>query len=146
MRKIIFILLSAVLSLTACKTIHEYPGEPGVDPSLIDVKLSLDIDMELNGGIYRDMESFGEIYAGERARCTIQASGEARWYVVGEDAAGKTMTVTLPEDGGFYVYDSTLQLVAASHTYGDTQAVLPEGGWVVFTGDVGAQFQIAMDR
>ena len=50
MRKIIFILLSAVLSLTACKTIHEYPGEPGVDPSLIDVKLSLDIDMELNDG------------------------------------------------------------------------------------------------
>ena len=101
--------------------------------------------MELNGGIYRDMESFGEIYAGERARCTIQASGEARWYVVGEDAAGKTMTVTLPEDGGFYVYDSALQLVAASHTYGDTQAVLPEDGVVVFAGDVGAQFSITME-
>ena len=61
MRKIIFILLSAVLSLTACKTIHEYPGEPGVDPSLIDVKLSLDIDMELNDGdpiiqTYMDMQ------------------------------------------------------------------------------------------
>ena len=44
------------------------------------------------------------------------------------------------------VYDAAFQLVAASHAYGDTQAVLPEGGWVVFTGDVGAQFQIAMDR
>ena len=65
MRKIIFILLSAVLSLTACKTIHEYPGEPGVDPSLIDVKLSLDIDMELNDGdpiIQTYMDMLGSAY------------------------------------------------------------------------------------
>ena len=65
MRKIIFILLSAVLSLTACKTIHEYPEEPGVDPSLIDVKLSLDIDMELNDGdpiIQTYMDMLGSAY------------------------------------------------------------------------------------
>ena len=98
-----------------------------------------------NGSTYRDMSTLEEIYAGSQSVCTILPDGYSRWYAVG-DAAGQTMAVTLPADSGFCVYDAAFQLVAASHAYGDTQAVLPEGGWVVFTGDVGAQFQIAMDR
>lgn len=49
-----------LLLLSACKTIHEYPEGPGVDPSLIDVNLSVAINMDLNDEdpiiqTYRDM-------------------------------------------------------------------------------------------
>ena len=57
-------------------------------------------------------------------------------------AAGKTMTVQLPEDAGFWVYDANGQ-VTASSVLGDTGAVtLPEGGLVVFAGDPGARFHL----
>lgn len=64
MRKIFFIFMCAALSLTGCCSIHEYPEEPGVDPSLINVHLSLDIDMNLNDEdpivqTYRDMLGSG---------------------------------------------------------------------------------------
>ena len=99
--------------------------------------------MTLNGSIYQDTGSFVPIYSGARSICTIQSSGYARWYDVGE-AAGKTMTVTVPEGGGFCVYDGSLQTVAASWAYGTTTVELPEEGMIVFAGEIGTVFRIAM--
>ncbi len=42
------------------------------------------------------------------------------------------MTVQVPEHGGFAVYDAAGLPVAASWAWGDTSAVLPEGGWWSF--------------
>ena len=58
--------------------------------------------------------------------------------------AGKTLTVQVPEHGGFAVYDANGANVAASWAWGDTSAVLPEGGWVVFAGDPGVRFHLAL--
>ena len=80
----------------------------------------------------------------ERAYCTILDDGYARWFNVG-DLAGKTLTVTLPETGGgFTVYDASGVVTASSVAYGDTSAVLPQGGWVVFAGDAGARFYLSL--
>ena len=73
----------------------------------------------------------------------IQSAGYTCWYQVG-DAAGKTMTVQVPEHGGFAVYDAAGLPVAASWAWGDTSAVLPEGGWVVFSGTPGARFVLSL--
>ena len=54
------------------------------------------------------------------------------------------MTVTLPESGGFYVYDANLQLTASSWCWGDAAAVLPEGGYIVFAGDAGQVFRVLL--
>ena len=43
------------------------------------------------------------------------------------------MTVQVPEHGGFAVYNAAGLPVAASWAWGDTSAVLPEGGWVSFS-------------
>lgn len=64
MKKTLLILSAAIMTLTGCRTIHEYPDDLGVDPSLIDVRLSLDIDMKLNDEdpiiqTYRDMLGSG---------------------------------------------------------------------------------------
>ena len=70
------------------------------------------------------------LFSGASSWSTIQADGYARWYQVGSAAAGKTMTVQVPEHGGFAVYDAAGLPVAASWAWGDTSAVLPEGGWL----------------
>ena len=74
---------------------------------------------------------------------TIQPDGYARWYTVGEKDAGKTMTVALPENAGFYAYDADGSVIASSLLWGDTSVKLPKGGLVVFTGDAGARFHLS---
>ncbi len=62
MKKILFMLAGILLFMSSCKFVHEYTEGPGVDPSLIDVNLSLSIDMDLNDEdpiiqTYKDMLS-----------------------------------------------------------------------------------------
>ena len=83
------------------------------------------------------------LYGGSYSWSTIQSDGYARWYQVGS-AAGKTMSVQLPEEGGFAVYDANGAVVAASWAWGDTSTVLPEGGWVVFSGAPDARFVLTL--
>ena len=52
------------------------------------------------------------------------------------------MTVQVPQDAGFWVYDRDGQVVASS-VLGHTGAVtLPEEGMVVFAGAPGARFHL----
>ena len=96
------------------------------------------------GSLYMDAAAAPAIYAGPGgARAIIQSAGYTCWYQVG-DAAGKTMTVQVPEGAGFWVYDGSGQVVASSVLWGDTSVTLPEGGWMVFAGDAGSQFTIAL--
>lgn len=80
------------------------------------------------------------------AYSTIQSDGYARWYTVGEKDAGKTMTVTLPENAGFYVYDAKGSVVASSFLWDDGSVKLPEGGLVAFMGDAGARFHLSFAK
>ena len=73
---------------------------------------------------------------------TVQENGYARWYRVGGNA-GKSMTVRVPEDAGFWVYDTDGQVTASSVLWGDTRAELPQDGFVVFAGDPGARFHLS---
>ena len=59
-------------------------------------------------------------------------------------AAGKVMTVEVPEGGAFAVYDASFQLVASSWAYGDTTALLPEGGYIVFAAGAPCRFDITL--
>lgn len=82
------------------------------------------------------------LYAGPGAYTTVASDGFARWYAIGPGAAGKTMTVTLPSEAGFYVYHPDGSVAYSSVAYGDTMAVLPEGGFLVFAGAPGARFHL----
>ena len=73
----------------------------------------------------------------------MQEDGYARWYTVSDSAAGKTMTVQLPKDAGFWVYDAAGQVTASSVLWNDTSVVLPEDGVLVFAGDPGARFHLS---
>ena len=98
--------------------------------------------LTVRDSVYMEASGAPQLFTGSGwAYSTIQPDGYARWYQVGS-AAGKTMTVQVPEDAGFWVYDASGK-VAASSVLGDTGAVtLPEGGMVVFAGEAGARFHL----
>ena len=100
--------------------------------------------LSLMGALYVDGASIETLYAGPGAWSTIQADGYARWYQLGADAAGKTLSVEVSGNGGFAVYDASGLNTAASWAWGDTSAVLPQGGWVVFAGEPGARFHLSL--
>ena len=96
------------------------------------------------GSAYMDASAVPELFTGSgTAYTTVQEDGYARWYTVSDNAAGKTMTVQLPEDAGFWVYDAAGQVTASSVLWYDTSVVLPEDGVLVFAGDPGARFHLS---
>ncbi|MEG1988633.1 MAG: serine hydrolase domain-containing protein, partial [Oscillibacter sp.] len=92
--------------------------------------------------VYMELAAVPMLFTAGAAYTTVQSDGYARWYGVDAKAAGRTMTVQLPKNSGFYVYDGSGKLTASSLLWGDTGAVLPADGLVVFAGDPGAQFQL----
>ena len=96
------------------------------------------------GSAYMDASAVPELFTGSgTSYTTVQEDGYARWYTVSDNAAGKTMTVQLPEDAGFWVYDAAGQVTASSVLWNDTSVVLPEDGVLVFAGDPGARFHLS---
>lgn len=125
----------------------QIPGTAGRDG--VDVTFRRDGDGVLwmeqsNGSVAMDLEAVPELSIGKdgRAACTVGPDGYARWYKIGAGAAGKTMTVQLPEDAGFWVYDSEGGIAASSVLRGDRSVELPEDGLAVFAGDPGAVFRM----
>ena len=99
--------------------------------------------IQANGSIYMEEAAAPDLFTGGGwSYTTVQADGYARWYHTG-NAAGQTMTVRLPEDAGFWVYDADGQVTASSVLWDDTTAVLPEGGLVVFAGSPGTRFHLS---
>lgn len=133
---------------THLRYVVQVPGTGGRDGS--DVEIRQDEKGALwfyqsNGGVYLDMNAVPVLSTGRenRAACTIQPDGYTRWYKIGSNAAGKTMTVQMPENAGFWIYDDRGGLVASSVLWGDTAAELPPEGLIAFAGDPGARFQLA---
>ena len=130
-----------IVDETTARSEIQVPGvgsRDGVDYQLMDRNGALWINAK--GSLYMDAAAAPEIYAGpDEARAIIQPEGYTCWYQVG-DAAGKTITVQVPEDAGFWVYDGDGQVVASSVLWGDTSVTLPEGGLIAFAGDPYDQF------
>ena len=121
----------------------QIPGANGRDGQDIHVYEQSGITwMDVNGALYMSAEGAPVLYTGPDSYSTVQENGYARWYRVGGNA-GKSMTVRVPEDAGFWVYDTDGQVTASSVLWGDTRAELPQDGFVVFAGDPGARFHLS---
>ena len=100
--------------------------------------------LSIAGWIFISEKDIVDIYAGDNAVCTIQGNGHARWYTINKEDAGKTMTVNLPENGSFAVYDEE-SCVYYSTVKGNQPVKLPENGKVVFIGEApGVHFTITI--
>ena len=98
--------------------------------------------LTVRGSVYMDASGAPALFTGSGwAYATIQDDGYARWYQVGS-AAGKTMTVQVPEGAGFWLYSGSGRVLASSVLGNAGTVVLPEGGLVVFAGEPGARFHL----
>lgn len=101
--------------------------------------------LESQGQVYMESEAAQPIYSGPNSYSTIQPDGYARWYQVGAET-GTTMSVSVPENAGFYVYRADGTVAASSVLYGDSSVTLPEGGLIAFVGMPGARFQLTFQH
>lgn len=101
--------------------------------------------LHADGRTYISEEAVTPLYEGAASLITIPASGNARWFKVGGGADNRTMTVDLPEHGGFAVYDAKGLPVTISAATGSRTAVLPENGLIVFGGGAGDAFTIRLE-
>lgn len=96
------------------------------------------------GSIYASEEIVQSLYSGKQSVTTIQADGYAKWFSIPSTVNGKVMTVKLPSNGAFAVYDQ--KGICINHTVvsGKNEVVLPENGRIVFAGDVDSTFKISL--
>ncbi|PQP81422.1 serine hydrolase [Paenibacillus sp. PCH8] len=96
------------------------------------------------GNVYAGQEIIKPIYSGNQSKTTIQTNGYATWFSIPASAAGKEMTVKMPVNGAFAVYNQAG--VAINHTVvsGINKMILPENGYIVFAGEAGSKFEIVL--
>ena len=63
---------------------------------------------------------------------TINEDGYANWYKIGDESAGKEITVDIPENAAFVVYDSNGVLLNNSLITGNKSVKLPKDGTIAF--------------
>uniref|UniRef100_UPI00406CA9F0 serine hydrolase domain-containing protein n=1 Tax=Paenibacillus sp. FSL R7-0652 TaxID=2921687 RepID=UPI00406CA9F0 len=98
--------------------------------------------IEAGGHVYASEETVQAMYGGKQSRVTVQPDGYARWFSVPAAAKGKVMTVKMPANAAFAVYDQTGVCINHTVVSGKNEVVLPENGHVTFAGDSGAAFEI----
>ena len=100
--------------------------------------------LHLRGGILVSEDAVSSIFDGSESICTIQENGYARWYTIGQSSAGRTMTVEVPPDSSFAVYDANGICVNFTTVSGNHSTVLPQGGSIAFIGPAGSRFSISL--
>lgn len=100
--------------------------------------------LEGAGSLFVSGKNVKPLYKGKKSTVTLQADGYAKWYTVPKQAEGKTMTVTLPAQGAFAVYDEKGAVVNYSIVSGSNEVKLPANGAVVFAGAPGSAFGITL--
>lgn len=100
--------------------------------------------MENAGQLFVSGANVKPLYAGKSSKVTLQANGYAKWFIIPQAATGKTMTVMLPANSAFAVYDEQGACVNYTIVSGNNKVKLPKNGSIVFAGSPGAEFKIAM--
>lgn len=100
--------------------------------------------LNVNGYSLVSEASVKPIYAGYQSKVTVSANGDAKWYTIPTAAVGKTMTVKLPANGAFAVYDEEGICLNHSVVSDKNKATLPTNGTIVFAGTPDSEFIIEM--
>ncbi|SDK13927.1 CubicO group peptidase, beta-lactamase class C family [Paenibacillus sp. OK060] len=96
------------------------------------------------GSVFASEEIVQPLYSGKQSATTIQADGYAKWFSVPASVKGKVMTVKMPANGAFAVYDQTGICINHTVVSGKNEVVLPKNGRIVFAGEVGSTFEISL--
>ncbi|MBV6716681.1 serine hydrolase domain-containing protein [Paenibacillus chitinolyticus] len=98
--------------------------------------------LTIDGQSYINEDGIQPFSQGSSAIRSIPSNGQAIWYKIDKQSAGRTLTVKAPASGGFAVYDAKGKLVNFSKISKNYSVLLPEGGLIVFGGHAGDVFKI----
>ena len=74
---------------------------------------------------------------------TIGTNGDAEWFTIDADTAGKEVVVSIPEKSSVFIYNEQRALSGFSMDSGKSTFTIPSGGFIVFVGDAGTEFELA---
>ncbi|MEC0035209.1 serine hydrolase [Bacillus cereus] len=101
--------------------------------------------MEMANALYVSESNVKPLDTSESSKVTLPANGHAKWFTIPQVAAGKTMTVALPSESSFAVYDEKGGCVNFTIVSNNNKVKLPENGTVVFTGAPNSEFTIMLN-
>lgn len=91
--------------------------------------------------MYINENDIGELTE-QTAFYQIGTDGLATYYAIGESLEGKTISVLVPEEASFAVYDQSDTCINFSVVSQDNSTLLPAGGKIVLIGDANAEFRM----
>lgn len=74
----------------------------------------------------------------------IPANGYACWYQINENSADKIVTVKMPQNAAFAVYDENNTCISCSTVNGNGPVKLPANGYIGFFGEASDTFSITL--
>ncbi|URZ06620.1 RNA-binding protein [Clostridium felsineum] len=95
-----------------------------------------------DGYIYEEEASINTLPINNKFNCTIDKDGYGKWYKIDSSESNKEITVIVPNNAAFIVYDSNENLVNDSLITGITTVKLPQNGKIVFLGSPKATFTV----
>lgn len=101
--------------------------------------------MEMASFLYVSESNVKPLDAGQSSKVTLQANGHAKWFTIPQAAAGKTMTVALPSNSSFAVYDEKGVCINFTVLSGNNKVKLPKNGTVVFAGAPHSEFTVTLN-
>lgn len=124
---------------------HQVPGAGSRDSAEYRFYTQKGIEyFENAGSLFVSEDVVVPLHKGKQSKVTVQADGYAKWYSVPKEIAGKKMTVLMPKEGAFAVYDGNGTCVNFTVISGSNEVVLPENGMIVFAGKAGESFKITL--
>ena len=99
--------------------------------------------LKQNEYVFVDKESVPTLQTKGSLIVNIPENGYAQYYIIPEECEGKNIQVTVPNHASFVVYNAAGMLVRNSYLDQKTKVTLPKGGYLVFVGDVGAEFKMS---
>ncbi|WOO37513.1 serine hydrolase domain-containing protein [Anaerocolumna sp. AGMB13020] len=120
----------------------QIPGSYGRD--LIDYRFFRENGIEYldaKGNIFLSSDSLKSLPA-KTAKYTIGEKGYASWYKLSSNTASKKITVTVPANASFAVYNEKDVCITNYYLNKNKTITLPKNGYIVFMGDAGSVFHL----
>lgn len=99
--------------------------------------------MKQNEYVFVDKESVPSLQTKGTLTVNISENGYAKYYIIPEECEGKNIQVTVPNHATFVVYNAQGMVIRNSYFDQKKKATLPKGGYLVFVGNVGAEFKLS---